>query len=296
MNYGDILKKSYQLTKKYKILWLLGLLIGGGSSYSGNYSFSGLGDSELGNDLTNEFDFSIIQDYWYIVAVLMLLVLLFVLVAAVISIMARGGLFHGVHQAQEDKKPSFKESFYVGAGKFWRVLSIQLAMVAVIGAVICVLIIPAALLMIIPVIGWVIGGLLLIVAILLIIVLSLTFALLSNYIYCYAVIENQTIVQSIKSGWALLKKNLGESIIMALIIYGIGFGAALVIIFSLILILAIFGGVGFLLYLAFKWIGVGIAAAIALIVLMVIGLLLRGVLNVFTYSCWVYTFKELKGK
>lgn len=296
MDYGDILKKSYQLTKKHKILWLLGMLIGGGSSCGGNYSFGDLNDTDFGRDLSDKFDFSVFIDYWYIIALIILLLGLFVLVVMIISIMARGGMYHGVKQAQEDKKVSFKESFIFGARKFWRVLGIQLIMAAAIGAVVFVLILPAALLFIIPIIGWIVGAILIFLAILIILALSLVFALLINFVNCYAVLEDKKIIESIKSGWNLLKKNLGDSIIMALILFGIGLGAGIVILISLFFVLAIFGGIGFLAYLVFKWIGVAIVIGVALLILTIIGLFLKGILNVFTYSCWVYTWKELIDK
>lgn len=299
MNYGEILKKSYQVTIKNKILWLLGMLIASGTS-CGNFNFGGYGDfGNFDNRINTKYgdlDFSAIWDYWYILVLIALLIIIFAVIATIISVIAKGGLIHGVNHAMQKKQVKFGESFKFGMTKFWRMLGIQLLLGLIVAGVVLILIIPGMLLLIIPIIGWVLGAILIIIGCLLAVLLAIIIALITNYIMFYAVLEDKKIMEAIKMGWSLFKKNIGDTVVMALILFGIGMGVALGLLIIIVAVLFLFGGIGFLGYLAIKWIGVIIIALIALIVLLIITLIAKGAINTFSFSCWLYTWRELVDK
>ena len=145
--------------------------------------------------------------------------------------------------------------------------------------------------------GWIVGIFALLLGVMLIIVGAALIATISNYIYLYAVLKDKTISESIKLGWQLFKKNVAPTIIMGLITIGIGIGVSLVIVIIVLFLLMIFGGIGFAIYLLSKsWIVIGIIIFLAILVLFIISIFARGVLNVFVFSSWYITWKQLIDK
>lgn len=301
MKYGQILKKAYHLTKKNKILWLLGLLVGGGSSCGGSMNYSADG-SEFEGKLNGKLDeFSIILsdvfvEFWYLWALVGLLILLLIIVAVVISVMARGGLYYGVAEAAKNKKAKFGKSFSVGASKFWRLLGIQILLGLAVMAVVFVVLIPSLVLLLIPIIGWIIMIFLIIAGIFVAMFVGIVVSLISNYAFCFAVLKDQGVIDSIKSALKLFRNNLGETILMGLILFGVNIGVGLVILLVIIIIGLLFAAIGFGFYFLLEWIGVAMVVIVAIFVLFLIAMFVRGVVNVFMFSSWYYTWKELVDK
>ena len=301
MNYGEILKKAYRITIKNKVLWLLGMLVGGGASC--NYSFGG----DYSDIDKSEINFNSINfwDYWYILALIAILIIFLFLIFIVLSVIARGGLLHGVNNARDNKKALFWESFKFGAGKFWRILAIQLlfgliilagVMILVVGIVMFVIIGVVSQLTILKILLILLGIIFSLIGIAVIVILAIIIGLVSNYVYCYAVLENKKIIESLKLGFSLFKKNIGETLILCIILFGIGLGIGLALLMIIIPLLLIFVAIGFGFYFLLSWTGVIIISAIALIIFLIITLVIKGVLNTFMFSSWVNAWHELVDK
>lgn len=301
MNYSGILKKAYHITIKNKILWLLGMMVGGGASC--NYSFSG----NYGDINKPEINFNSINlwDYWYILALIAVLIIFLLLIFIVLSVIARGGLLHGVNNARDNKKALFWESFKFGAGKFWRVLGLQLLFGLIILAGVIILVMGILMFVIVGVVSHLtilkillilLGILFSLLGITVIVILAILIGLISNYVYCYAILDNKRISESLKLGYGLFKKNIGETLILCVILFGIGLGIGLVLMMIIIPLLLIFAAIGFGFYFLLSWPGVIIISAIALIIFLIITFVIKGILNTFMFSSWVNAWHELVDK
>lgn len=130
MDYFGILKRAWEITWRYKALWILGLFVGassGGSSY-GSSSSSSNSSSDYGDygtqiaDSLNRW----VTDNLALVVVLVVLLVFFALAWAVVALAAQGGLVHAVNRAAEGETPSLREAWRVGFSKWGRVFMTQL--------------------------------------------------------------------------------------------------------------------------------------------------------------------------
>ena len=286
---------------KNKILWLLGMMVGGSASC--NYSFGGdysdIGKSEINFDTLN------LWDYWYVLALIAILILFLFLIFIVLSVIARGGLLHGVNIARDNKKVLFCESFKFGATKFWRVFGLQLlfgliifagVVILVVGIVMFVIVGVVSQLTILKILLILLGILFSLLGITAIVILAILIGLISNYVYCYAILENKRISESLKLGFGLFKKNIGETLILSIILFGIGLGIGIVMLMIIVPLLLIFAAVGYGFYFLLSWPGVIIISAIALIIFLIITIVIKGILNTFMFSSWVNAWHELVDK
>ena len=237
-------------------------------------------------------------EYWYVIALLVVAILLFGLIGLILSIIAKASLFKGVQTGNTNKKVKFWDLFKFGLEKFWRILGIDLCVIGIALAfilAIMILLIPFFLMMIVPIIGWIVGIIFIFAAIVAFILFAVALGILLNYVYCFAVIKDKKIKESFKLGFKLFKENLGESILMSLILFGINIGF-LIIAIAVIFILAIpLVLIGFLLYYAFSTTGVIIAVLLGIIVLAIFAFILKGIRNTYVFSSWFLTWKELSG-
>ncbi|MBU0670525.1 hypothetical protein KKF29_00025, partial [Patescibacteria group bacterium] len=293
-----------EITLKNKILWIFGMLIitGGGSGFSNGGSFGG----EFGDSYTtdNEFFYGMekigdyVTNYWYVIALLIVALLLFGLIGLLLSIIAKASLFKGIQIANTNKKVKFWDLFKFGLDKFWRVLGIDLCVFGIVLLfllAILILFLPFLLMMIIPIIGWIVAIIFFFAAIVAFIIFAAGLGIIINYVYCFAVLKDKKIKESFKLGYKLFKENLGESILMSLILFGINIGfliVAIAVIFILAIPLVL---VGFLLYYAFSTIGIIIAFFVGIIILGILAFLLKGIRNTYVFSSWFLTWKELSG-
>lgn len=305
MDYGKILRSSFEITKKYKVLWIFGLLmVSGGGGGAGN---SGSGFSEAGTSLQQHPDAErwlldvrdFVVDYWWVLAILAAALLFFMLICLIIGIAAKGALYKGAHTAsQGEEKVGFWNHFGFGFHKFWRVLGIDVLTFLIVLAVLFglgLLSIPFLIFFLVPVIGWIVFILYVFLAIIVVFLAAALITMFINYVYCYALIEDMKIGESFRRGWALMKDNFGSTLVMALILFGVTFAFALFALLVIFLIFIPLFVIGMLLYHAMGLWGGIITGILALLVLFVFALLIKGVRNTYVVSAWVLTWKELSG-
>ncbi|MBU0671175.1 MAG: hypothetical protein ABH835_02785 [Patescibacteria group bacterium] len=305
MEYGNIIKRSFHITFKNKVLWIFGMLVvsGGGGSFMGNSgsSFQQIGtemDSNQMSDAFNEVS-NFLSTYWQILLFVGIGLLLICLIAMILSIIAQGGLYKGANTASQGVKVKFGEHFKFGLEKFWRVLGINILLVLImLGGILAgfIVLIPFLLLMVIPIIGWIVGFLAIFLLVIAFILFVVGISLFVNYIYCYALIEDNKIKESFKKAWHLLRANFGESLVMGIILFGITFLIAIVALLIIFTLLLVFGIIGYILYESAGLTALLILIAIGLLIMFVIGLFIKGIRNTYIFSAWVLTWQELSGK
>jgi hypothetical protein len=306
MDYGAILKKSWTVTWRYKILWLFGLFAGaGGGGF--NYSISyrrGLGNSRgLPSGLSAANFEALVQRYAIVLVVVALFLIVLGVLMLLVSVAARGGLIHLINEAEEGREVHASAGWRAGFSKWWRVfavgfladlpLGILAAVFAVFVAVTAVgtyaassghtsasaagAAIAAAL-----------GGLccFAIVFVIAAIVLGTIFGIVKELALRYAVLEDRGVMDALKTGWHDLWAKRG-AFLMYLIQVGVGIAYGIVAgIVAVVLV------VPAALMMAFgNWVGGSALILLAILVLIVPS----AIYGTFYHAVWTIFFRRMTG-
>jgi len=140
--YRSILKRAWEITWKYKILWLFGLFAGsmfGSSSRGTEYSSTSASTSGTVTQAQAEAAMAnarrmasavlaqaqlIYQQYAALIWLGLWIALLIVIGIVVVSVAARGGLVHLANEAEEGRPVKARDGWRVGFAKWWRVFGI----------------------------------------------------------------------------------------------------------------------------------------------------------------------------
>ena len=240
MNFGEILTKAWKIIWKHKILWIFGILTSCGQGNGGNggnganasIQYSG-GRGDFPPALENFFEnlgtfFDNIQG-WEIAALIVGSMLFFLALAFVFTALrtiGRIGLIQGTVlginslEGEQTDRMTFGSLFNHGKPFFWRIFGFNL--LAGIAVFIFVLILLT------PVIAFVvftfgIGVLCLLPIICLLIPAGWLVSVLFEQVNIAIVVEDLGIVEGLERGWEVLRDNIGNLIIMGLILVFGGF-------------------------------------------------------------------------
>lgn len=313
-NFGDILTRAWNITWKHRALWLFGILAscgtGGGFNFSGSSNFnssaqnSGTGEPpQFIRDMAQAFNNpdNIIKIVVIIFAIL--LVLSFVITA--VSVIGRIGLIRGTMQVEKSEAPVMGELFSGGWPYFWR----SFWMWVLIGF-------PFAFVYLAIGIGFLAGILAFFAAISVDEQSARLFAFVPVLAACACftalfgivlgwvgqqaqtalVLEDLGIVDSVKRGWGIVRKNIVSIILMSVVLGLIHWFASLLIGIPLIIIL-----VPTLVAFIVSMSASGgepsftpfIIAGVAMLCYLPVSLTANGILTTFTQSSWTLTYVEL---
>jgi hypothetical protein len=302
MDYGKVLSRAWEITWRWKALWILGFLAalgrgGGGGNYSYRTDLSEL--SDWGYRYYGPIPLEIIAA----VVGLLCLAILIGIAIWVVSVIARGGLIAGVQQAEEDKSTSFLEAWRVGRSRFWTLFGIGI--LTAIPTIILVLIgIGTLVLIIIGTVGVfdtseAVGALGIVASLLCGGALccgAIVIAVVLNQIRIYAeraaILEGLGWIEAFVRGWHVLRDNLGPTIVYWLIFFAIG----------LVLFTAITAGlvalfVPFLAMVASMdrgpWLAV--PALCGGLLSMVVAALISAIVETFSSATWTLAYREMTG-
>lgn len=310
MDFGEVLSRAWKIIWKYKVLWIFGILAscgqggggGGGGGGSGNSGFNfSEGDPNVSPEV-ERFFYGIERFFdqieaWQIIGFIAILILVFLiiwLVVLALSTIGRLGLVQGTALADDDVESiTFRELFEKGKPFFWRVLGLNL----LVGLAIFILI----LIMIIPVVGFTaitfgIGLFCLIPLICLLVPVGWAVSVIMEQANNALILENLDIIAAIQRGWSIVRDNIGNMIVMFLIL-GVG-GLIISLIFALPFILmvvpavlgAALGSIGESQF-AF---GSGLTvAALCFVGYLPILIILGGILRAYIQSAWTLTYLRL---
>ena len=306
MDYGAILKKSWNLTWRYKILWLFGVFAGAGSggfSSSGN-SFSnsrGGSGSGLPGSPTSAQISSFVEHY----AVLLIIVALFFVVLGllmwIISVAARGGLIHLVNEAEEKREVRAGAGWHAGFSKWGRVFGVGFLAglpVAILVVVMLVFIGVAAFGAAAASRGSsdaVAGAVLsaatgaccfLVVFVMAAVVLGAIFGIVKELALRYVVLEDRRVMDALKTAWRDLWAKRG-AFLMYLIQVGVSIAYGIVTgIVALVLVLP-----AVLMIILNNWIGGSLLVLLAILILIVP----TAIYSTFYHAAWTVFFRAMTG-
>ena len=310
MDFGKVLSRAWQITWRWKVLWILGFLasLGSGGGGGGNFYSSSAGDM----DASQWTGWTPGGEFWTALAGIILALLclgLFIAIAVwVVSIIARGGLIAGVQQVEDEGATGFLQAWRVGRSRFWRLLGIgflaSLPMIIVglllvvagiwtffaVGAAVAGAesgfdalgkIAPPAIITAVCFGGLACCGL---------IILSIILQQIRIYAERAAVLEDLPWIDAFKRGWQVLKANLGPTIILWLIFFAIGLLVAVVVIAGMaaliVPLVVIFANV------EPGWWMVA-PACLGGLLGMIVFALIGAVVQTFTSATWTLAYREL---
>ena len=308
MDYGKILTRAWEITWRWKILWVLGFLAalgsgGGGGSSGGSSSYTTGGED---------------WDQWFgythygpgipagVIAAIVgigCLVLIIGIAIWVVSVIARGGLIAGVQQVEEKGETSFGSAWRAGAKRFWSLFGISflaaipLIILAVIGVIVLIAMFAGS--------GFaftesgVAGGLGIASSILCggvlccgLIIVTIILQQIRLYAERAAVLEELGWIEAFVRGWNVLKANLGATIVFWVIFLAIGIVLAIVV--GIVMVATV---VPFVALVANIDPGPWLLAPICGggLIAIILGSLFSAIVEAFTSATWTLAYREMVG-
>lgn len=228
MNYGDTLKRSWQLTWNNKWLWLLGFLaaLGGGSSAASNSNYqmdpgtaTGGISPELAAGLTG-------------VALLLCCVGVVIgILLWLVSLASKGGLITSVAELDRGQASSFGRAFRQGWAKLLPLVGMTLLLFAVVIVLSIILAIGfagtlaaalgAGASMDSDALAGLLGtaGFVFLCLLCLLIPLTLVLNLIYAFAYRGIMLGDMAVMDSIRHGWRVVREHLGEIVLLGLIFF-----------------------------------------------------------------------------
>ncbi len=329
IDYGKILKRSWEITKKYKWLWVYGLLLAasGGSSGGGGggRSPSPLKDlpkelpKEIPKDLPEKTSYvlgqttTILNDWftsipvstWILIGLLIISsIIIWSVFAWIMHSWAQAGLIGGVEDANQNRdvtliSTSKKAIPKIKAMIIYGLLSFGICLATILGPLLIVGL-GFLFLSLFPIVSYIWLAISGIAAVLFIVIALFLFTLTTIYAERLIVLHNYAPWPAWKKGFSLGKKEFLPTLVMGIIHQAIGCGVGCL---SLLVLLIIIGVPGLIILIPSFVNGFhfpSIPAIIALLMFVLLGFstahLVNAVFMVFKYSNWNLFMKEILSK
>lgn len=296
MDISAIFKRAWEITWKHKGLWVLGILANcssGSSQTSSNvsrmpqYNVSGGEFPQIDHWLQ-----SVPEGTWIAIGIaviggLILLALIFWMLAAI----GNGGLIAGFQMAETGETVTLTSAFRKGFSYFWKLLAIQLILGLASLAVILPVVFGGALLSILT-LG--IGLICFIPLICLLIPLGIALSIYTLLTQIALIVEELDIVAAFKRAWDVFRSNLGEVIVMGLILGVGGFIVGLILAIPFILMVLPFI-TGLIVDTETSTIAGLSVTLIGILFYLPVLLLASGIMRTFITGSWTLTYRSLIG-
>ena len=297
MDISAVFKRAWEITWKHKGLWLLGILANcssGSSQTSSNVSR--MPQYNIGGGEFPQIDHwlqSVPEGTWIAIGIaviggLILLALIFWALAAI----GNGGLIAGFHMAETGETVTLASAFQQGFSFFWKLLAIQL----ILGLASLVIILPVvfggALLSILT-LG--IGLICFLPLICLLIPLGIALSIYTLLTQIALIVEKLDIVTAFQRAWDVFRSNLGEVIVMGLIL-GVGsFVVGLILAIPFILMVLPFI-TGMIVDTEASTIAGLSMTLVGILFYLPVLLLASGIMRTFITGSWTLTYRSLIGE
>ncbi len=326
MNHMKILKQAWEITWRYRVLWIFGIILalttahGGGGNNGGQvqYNISGEDFPLPGGKFPIPEILPQVAGTLVAIGVVLACVIVILVVASVVArYVAETALIQMVDDYEETgEKHSVCQGFRLG----WSRTALRLFLIdLLIGLPVAVVFILLSALAFAPLLLWatdstaagVIGTVatigLFFLFVLLAIFVGAVLSLLKQFFRRVCALEEVGVTESLRQGYFIVRQHLKDVALMWLLMVGLGLGWIIVMIPVIILLLilgVVLGGlpallVGGLAGLvsegAVPWILAGaVGIPIFILVVAVPWLFLGGLMEVFKSSVWTLTYRELR--
>lgn len=317
MDYGKIVTRAFEITRKHRALWVFGILLvlfgGGGGGGNANFNFPSGGGGDLPRLPT------LSSEVWQIITILVIALVCFAVVWLLLSIVlrfvCRAALIGLVQELEaEQKTPTVKRGFSIGAEHFWRLLGIALVInipLAIISLVIVGIALLPLLMTIVPLIttggrrapdeliaialsGGALSLVLICCAALLLLALNLVIQPFYQFITRACVIQKIGVMDSIRAGYRIVRANLGKVAVLYILAIGIGIGFGLLMIPVVLLLLGIAAGVGFAVYAVAQSVTPAVIVAVIVgIPMFLLLIFISGLYATFESTYWTLGYRAV---
>lgn len=312
MDYGKLLGRAFEITRKYRTLWLFGFLLAlFGGSGGGNFNFPSSGGGGGGDGRGGDVFPTLPPEFWQnltlIIVILICVVLILSGLAIVLRFISRAALIGLVQELETaGTTPAIRRGFSIGADRFWSQLGIAIVInlpLTIVSLVLILIAVTPLLISIMPMINagrdspgelWGVVG----ASILGSIVMICCAALCLTVVYLIVrpfyefmlrvnVIAKRGVLDSIREGYRLVRANLSNVAVLYMLVIGIGIGFAILMIPIALLLIGIPVGVGFVVGALAQSITPGIIAGACLgIPLILLMIFISGLFQVFEATLW----------
>lgn len=314
MDYSSLIRQAWEITRRYRFLWVLGLFTGGGVascnpgsslSYRGNERDFGQVSPDVGRamaEIGNWFE----ANFAVVVAVVGFLVLLG-LAMLVVGIVAQGGMARATADLALGRPTSAGEAWRAGLRLFWRYLGLWLLLIAAAIAVAVIIGIVAAVFVGLGSLTGRAGGLVLaalgVLLAIAVAVVAIPFFIALGIVVTYAqramALEDVGPVDGLRAGYQVLRGHLGPSLVVWLISLAIGIGAGIALALVVIVVVAVLAAVGLAIYATGGFaapVVIVTYGALALLVVVVVSWGLSAVANTYFWTYWTIAYLRLTGR
>lgn len=272
MNYSKLMNQAWDLTWRFKGLWIFGIFVSASTPYSLDW-----------NEDTNLLARVGVPLQWSIT--LLLVALVIAVIGAILYFIASGSLIDAANRLARGGQYRFANSFANGLHFFWRMLGLGVLVFLAVGLWLGVCAIPAVLCFLIATILGVLS---------LFIVIPLALAGIFTAASIYLLSERSVVVRDIGIGdaleeaWTLFRLSVGHNVVLALIYMGatLAFG-------FLFLVLAAVIAVPFVAMALTSTAGLVIAIGLGIPAVLLLALLVTGITGAFTNTMYTLFYFDL---
>jgi hypothetical protein len=305
MNYGELIGDAFRITLRNRYLWFFGFFAGGSTSFNVPNIPTGSGSFNSDDFQSSSTMLSAVQvgqglGTGVLIAGIVLIALILALFFIFMSIVSQGALADSVAAIDRGDRRGFGTTFRSGMGNFWRVLGYFVVFILIAIGLLLVIGIPVALL-----IGGtfaatqslgaritvaVVVGLL---AVLALIVVFVPLSIIGQYALREIVVRRERVLASVGSGYGIFRRNIGRSLLILLIQFGLSIGIAIAFFLALLIV----GLVLFIPTIALAVAGYSTAAiitgVIAGVILVPLLLVATGAIGTFSHAYWTLAYLRL---
>ncbi len=325
MNISRIIRRSFEITRDYRALWLFGLILaitapGGGGGNGGGGGGGGGSSFTAPGGMASRISLPLSQmDEGAMIALAIGMIVLALLVSigfAIARVVAETAMIRMVDGYEASGvRVSVSQGFRLGWSRgALRIFLIDLLVsLAAVLAIALLLGIAAAPLLLwtlnndtLGILGTVFSVLLGIPVLVIVIVGIIGLVILVQFFHRAAVLEERGVIESLRRGWQVARQRPGETLLLGVALFAIGLVASLVLLPVFFLLLMVGGTLaglpgllaGLLTSLfaqgAAPWIvGLIIAFPIFFAVVIVPALFASGLYQVYTSSAWTLAYRDL---
>lgn len=312
MKHTEILKRAFQITWRYRPLWLFGFLLAlcGGGGGGGNFNFPSGGEDF--SDLEDSLNLADIDPNLIIAIAVgfVCLILLLTLVGIVVQYVTRTALIGLVRQVKETEAITVRDGWRFGwSGRAWRLFLLGLLIgipltILTIGLILLALS-PLLLLILDETASTILGIVLTVFACIFVFILLFIAGVIippiQELAWRHIALDHHGVIDSLSLTINLIKRRFKDVVIMWLLMIGVGFGwgiVALVLILPVSLILALLiGGIpAGLVYLIAQsgWAAAIVGAPLGLLAFIVVNSAAHALYLVFQSATWTLTYLDLQ--
>ncbi len=313
MNYTQLIKRAYEITRRYKVLWLFGILLAltsgsgsgtgwrGGGGDMGGWPFPGLDRLGLG------------RVDWPTLAPIILagcgLLFVLMIVAIIVNYVARAALYRSVDQIEATAAaPTWREGLQLGWSRrtfrlflldlvVWLPFALVALLLLALGATpLLFLLSDQTAVKVFGVLATIGAELVIVLAL---IVIGVVLGIFAQFWSREIALADRGVGQALATGYALARRRLKDVAVMWLLLFAIGLGYGLVFLVILAAVVAVAaavgGGIGLAVHTLTHSVGWAVAVGLPLfaVIVLVPSVFLQGLWLVFESAAWTLIYREL---